>query len=284
MDAALPTKYRHDAVMAGTRFLNRDGALLLLQLVAFWSVWRWIGSRLLTSGEPAWELIPLISVVYFVWAYQPKESTRLNSAALISAAATLCLYALSSIVAPPLVAALIAMVSLTFVLSRWRFGTAFHPGLFTLLLLCLPITDSLNFFLGYPMRVIVGEATALLLNMQGLIVFRDGVNLQFGESLLVIDAPCSGIKMLWFGMLLATNLAFLFKLAPRMFLPVLLLAFVATMLGNLARASALFYIEGGFIIDAPAWMHSAVGVVAFIFSSIAIAVVVKVSSEVRWGK
>ena len=284
MDAALPRQYRHDAVRASIRFLTGDVALLLLQLVAFWSVWRWIGSRFLNSGELTWELVPLISVVFFAWANQPRDSTRLNSTALISAAATLGLYALSSIVAPPLVAALIAMVSLTFVVSRWRFATTFHPGLFTLLLLCLPIADSLNFFLGYPMRVIVGEATAFLLNMQGLIVYRDGVNLQFGERLLVIDAPCSGIKMLWFGMLLATNLSFLFKLAPRMFLPVLLLALAATMLGNLARASALFYIEGGFIIDAPAWMHSAVGVVAFIFSSIAIAVVVKVSSEVRWGK
>jgi exosortase/archaeosortase family protein len=281
MDFALPIECRRDAVRARFRLLNRDVALLLIHLVALWSVWRWIGSRFLSSGEPMWELVPLISLIVLAWVTYPERNTRLNSVALLPAAITLGIYAVSFLHAPPLVRAVIAMVSLTFVISRLRFGATFHPCVLTLLLLSLPVTDSLNFFLGYPMRVIVGEATAYLLTLQGLTVYREGVSLRFGEMLVVIDAPCSGIKMMWFSILLGTNLSFLFRLAAPMFLPALFLTFVATMLGNLLRSSALFYIESG-LLDAPAWMHSAVGVVAFVFTSLCVVFIVKFSSEVRW--
>jgi hypothetical protein len=61
-------------------------------------------------------------------------------------------------------------------------------------------------FSRLPLRVIVGVATAFLLQMQGLDVWREGVCLHFGEKLIWIDAPCSGIKMLWFGFFLASFL------------------------------------------------------------------------------
>jgi len=82
-------------------------------------------------------------------------------------------------------------------------------------------------------------------------------------------------------MLLGTNLSFMFRLATPMYLPVLVVTLATTMLGNLVRSSALFYIEGG-LLDAPLWMHSAVGVVAFVFTSLGVVFVVKLSSEVKW--
>jgi hypothetical protein len=102
------------------------------------------------------------------------------------------------------------MTALTFTLSVWCFGKTFYVGLWSLLLLSLPSVASLEFFLGYPLRVLVGEATAFLLQMQGLDVWREGVCLHFGEKLIWIDAPCSGIKMLWFGLFLAAISPFVF--------------------------------------------------------------------------
>ena len=283
MDAAFSISHRPASAKPLIRLVNADGFLLMILLAALWNLWHWLGTRLLSSGEPAWELLPLLSIVFFASTNRPRENTQLNSGSLILAAIALGVYSASTTVAPPVVRAMIAMVSLTFVISRLRFGTTFHPGVFTLLTLCLPVTDSLNFFLGYPMRAFVGEATVYLLNLQGLLVYREGVNLQFGDLLIVIDAPCSGVKMLWFGILLATNLSFLFRLSVRLFLPVLVTAFALIMLGNVMRASALFYIEGG-LIEVPAWMHSAVGVAAFAFTSLSIACVVKKSSEIKWER
>ncbi|MEQ1642406.1 MAG: archaeosortase/exosortase family protein, partial [Pyrinomonadaceae bacterium] len=122
-----------------------------------------------------------------------------------------------------------------------------------------------------------------LLGLQGLEVFRDGVSLHFGEKLIWIDAPCSGIKMLWFGSFLATFLSFVFKLGPIRLLGALSLTFIAVLLGNVLRASALFYIEGG-LIESPDWMHSAVGVVSFAITSLLIVLAVKWLSEAKWRK
>ncbi len=285
MDAALLISERPEAAKPLTRLVSSDGFLVVIQLAALWSLWNWLGTRLVGSGGLAWEMLPLVSVVFFAWANRPAEHTQLRASSLILAAITLGIYSISTIVAAPFIQAMIGMVSLTFVISRLRFGTTFHPGVFTLLVLCLPVTDSLNFYLGYPMRAFVGEATVYLLNLQGLIVYREGVNLHFGHLLIAIDAPCSGIKMLWFGILLAANLSFLFRLSVRMFLPVLVTAFALIVLGNVMRASALFYIEGG-LIEAPAWMqmHSAVGVVAFAFTSVSIGFVVMKCSEIKWQR
>jgi exosortase/archaeosortase family protein len=133
----------------------------------------------------------------------------------------------------------------------------------------LPVAASLQFFLGYPLRVKVGAATAFLLQMQGLDVWREGVCLHFGEKLIWIDAPCSGIKMLWFGFFLASFLVCFYRLSNFKAAAVLGSAFLIILLGNIFRASALFYIEAE-IIKTPAFMHEAVGVFAFAFTAVGI--------------
>ena len=53
-------------------------------------------------------------------------------------------------------------------LSLLRFGKAFHAGLFGLFYLSLPTIATLQFFGGYPLRVVVAELTAPILRMQAL--------------------------------------------------------------------------------------------------------------------
>ena len=114
-------------------------------------------------------------------------------------------------------------------------------------------------------------------------VYRAGVCLHFGDKLIWIDAPCSGIKMLWFGTFLATFLSCLFKIGTIRLLGALSITFIAIVLGNIMRASALFYLEAG-LIDSPEWMHSAIGVVAFAITSLVIVFVVKKLSGSKWKK
>jgi exosortase/archaeosortase family protein len=105
--------------------------------------------------------------------------------------------------------------------------------------------------------------------MQGLDVWREGVCLHFGEKLIWIDAPCSGVKMLWFGLFLAAFLVCFFRFSNLKSLAVFASAFLIILVGNIFRASALFYIEAE-IFDAPRFMHEAVGVFSFAFVALGI--------------
>ncbi len=278
MDAAI----RRNQRAAG---LLRDSPLVLLtfQAVAFWNVWRWMAGRFATSGEAGWELLPLLSVFFLAWLAGREAESRIGSAALILAAGFAVMYALGFVFAPPMVRAFFAMASVTVIVSSWRFGRLFDTAIFALLLLGLPVTESLNFFLGYPMRAAVGEAVEFLLSLQGLDVYREGVGLHFNEQLIWIDAPCSGIKMLWFGTFLAVFLSSFLKLGPVRLIVVLVISLGAILAGNVLRASALFYFESG-LIEAPVWMHSAAGVSAFAVTCLAIVLVVKKVSMLKWQK
>jgi exosortase len=141
-----------------------------------------------------------------------------------------------------------------------------------LLLLAVPLVPTLNFYLGYPLRVVVGEAASMLLRLNGFAVLRDGATLLWNGQQISIDAPCSGVKMLWTGMYLSCTLAALQRLnAPR---TVLLgsLAFLIVMIANVLRATALFYVESGVVAQAHS-AHESIGVVVFMFGAVAIAAV-----------
>lgn len=257
------------------------GFAFSLQLVAFWSVWRWLALRVWTSAEERWGFLALAAAIFFAFFWTKAEfiSERKNlelqfsgSYNFLWTALLTMLYAAGFAFAPPLARAILAMTAITFLLSRWRFGKTFHFGLYGLLLLSLPSVASLQFFLGYPLRVVVGKATVWLLQMQGLDVWREGVCLHFGEKLIWIDAPCSGVKMLWFGLFLAAFLACFYRLSNLKTLAVFTSSFLMILIGNIFRASALFYIEAE-IINAPEFMHEAVGVFSFVFIALGIVLV-----------
>lgn len=266
-----------------SRFKTFPFVAFILQMAALWSVWQWLGSRFGTSGDEFWGIFALLAAAFFSIFGNREQTKEIKPSALIFSSVCLLLYAFSLASAPSLVRGILAMTALTFTLSGWRFGRTFHFGLFTLLLLGLPLIASLNFYLGYPLRLIVGEAVEFLLRMQGLDVFREGVCLHFGEKLIWIDAPCSGIKMLWFGIFLTAILACFYRLKNLKTIFALALSFVAIVLGNIFRASALFYTEAE-IIKAPQWLHEAVGVFAFAVTALGIVFIVKGVADFKWQK
>lgn len=259
--------------------------ILLVQILAFWAVWSWYAKRLIDSDGESWSLLALAAAVA-VCVLRNRESKigwRLSQSNLILPAVLTVVYAASFGFVPPLVRAMLAMTAICATISQTVFRKTFDFGTGVLLLLSLPLAASLNFYLGFPLRVAAGEAAAFLLRTNGLRVWRTGVCLEFGEQLISIDAPCSGVRMLWFGLFLTAVLTVFFKFnLPRSILA-LTLSFAAILLGNIARASTLFYVETG-IIKAPAWTHEAVGVFAFALVALAIVLIAQtLRGDFKWS-
>ena len=144
---------------------------------------------------------------------------------------------------PRLASALLAFLALGFAWSLWRHGTPFRPWAVGLGLLGLPMASSLQFYLGYPLRIASGAVALVLLRLGGVAVDREGVYLRAGGELVMIDAPCSGMRMLWAALLLACCLAALFRLRARSSLLAVGAAALLAVLGNGLRTAALFWAD-----------------------------------------
>src|SRR5262249_38646361 len=172
----------------------------------------------------------------------------------------------------PLPRAAIAVTAVAATVSSVCFGRRLHPGLWGLLLLTLPVIASLQFYLGFPMRALVAGLAAPMLRINGFAVVAEGATLNWKGDPILIDAPCSGVKMLWTGFYLTFTLACYYKLNAKRTALACAASFGAVIIGNTLRAAALFYVETGAInMSLPDRTHEGVGVVIFAATAIAIA-------------
>jgi exosortase len=242
--------------------MKRTLLIIVAQLVAFWPVWNWYAARVGGSTDEAWGLLAFACAVYFVWRGKAGESGAAKPGLWFPALLVLT-YAASYPLLPPLLRAVVAVTAVGCTASVLRFGRRFHPGVLGLLYLSLPLIPSLQFYGGYPLRAFVAATAAPLLRLGGFAVVREGTCLNWAGRLIWVDAPCSGIRMLWVGLFVACALACLYELRPLRTLLALATAFVVILSGNVLRAAALFYIEAGVVAGAPPWAHDYVGVVSF---------------------
>ncbi|HYE74429.1 MAG TPA: archaeosortase/exosortase family protein, partial [Blastocatellia bacterium] len=209
-----------------------------------------------------------------------KSKAVKNKASLFIPTILTLLYALSFATLPPIFRAAIAITALGYTMIVYCAQRKFTPGLGGLLLLALPVTASLQFYLGYPMRVFVGLLASPMLNLAGFAVVREGACLKWGDQLIVIDAPCSGVRMMWAALFLTFTLAALNQFGWLKSGLAVLLSFIAVLLGNTLRAAALFYLEAG-IIHLPAWAHDAAGVIVFLVLAVGLVIVNKELQRVK---
>jgi exosortase/archaeosortase family protein len=263
------------------RWLRAGGVVLAGQVVALWPVWGDYLRRLRARIDEPWGLVALAIVVVLMMVRgrgferlgeRPGRGAR-ATVGLRVASLLVIVFALSQAFLPPLVAAIIAITGIAITLS-WVSGRRFDLSLYTLLLLSLPLSSALQFYLGYPMRSVTAALAAPLLRFEGVMVTRAGTVLQLGEQSIWIDAPCSGVKMLWSGLLLAMTLAAVYRLGNLKTVAVGVLALVAIVLGNVLRSVALFYPEAG-ILKVPAWTHTGIGLVTFAVTAGAIVYLVQ---------
>lgn len=236
-------------------------------IVALWPVWRWYGLRMADGSDEKWGLLALVTLATFViWRRGRWGET---SPPLPAAAVILLLYTISYPFVPPLVRAMIAVSAVGIFVGSWAFGNPLHAGTWGLLMLALPVTASMQYYLGYPLRVITGRASAFLLTLLGLTVSSSGTSMRWMGETVVVDAPCSGVHMLWVGAWLALTLACFYELSTNRTILTAVFSMIAVMAGNILRAAVIFYREAG-IVNWPAWTHEAVGVAIFCLVSGAI--------------
>jgi exosortase/archaeosortase family protein len=234
-------------------------AWLALQGLALWPTWAWMAGRLRDGSDDPLGLLAIAALAALVW--QARRELRaaprlgwLLLAALGTLGATLLHGAL-----PPLATGLLAVLA-------WACGLlAFVPRRMAALpvaglaVLALPLLSSLQFYAGYPLRVITAEASRWLL-MPGFAVAREGSTLLVDGRLVIVDAPCSGVQMAWLGYFTACAVALWAQRSDRDFLARLPAAGLLVLAGNIVRNSILVALEGAGHAPAP-WAHDALGLV-----------------------
>ena len=238
--------------------MNRTVLLVAAQVVAFWPVWRWYAVRVADSTDQSWGLLALATALLIVLS---KKSAYVERSLTMPTLVVL-LYVVTYPVFPPLARAGLAFTAIAVTVSQVRFGKPFNPGVLGLFWLSLPLVPSLQFYLGYPLRLLVAGLTAPILRLGGFAVVQEGTCLNWAGQLIWIDAPCSGVRMLWVGLYLTFTLICIYELRLFKTLVLLVAALFAIIAGNVFRAVALFYLESG-VFPMPAWAHDYTGLVAF---------------------
>jgi len=240
---------------------------IALQSAALWPTWRWMAARVADGSDDPLGLLALATLGALLWSArgQLRCAPRLPwlAAAL---AGTLAATLLRGWVTP-LATSLLAIVAWACSLLAFLPAARAHGGaarcaiaatpVLTLAVLALPLIASLQFYAGYPLRVITAEASRWLLGAW-FAVQREGSSLLVDGRLIIVDAPCSGVQMAWAGYFTACAVALLRGRANRAFLLRLPLVGLTVLAGNVLRNTVLVALEAGGH-GAAALVHQGVG-------------------------
>lgn len=245
--------------------LTRPWIWLAVQGLALWPVWHWVIARCTDGTSEGWGLASWLAAALIV-SRAPRELPHGRPASLDVAATLTIAYALVFAFAPPIVSAALALTAVTALSSSLTLGQRFSPPLWCLLLLGLPIEASLQFYIGYPLRVLATELSAGMLQGLGLGVTTQGTQLVWGGLQVAVDAPCSGIATLRMGLISCSALLLMRNSGSVACAGALVLTALLAVAGNALRSASLFLLEGRILGTAEAWadiVHAAAGSVVF---------------------
>ena len=233
-------------------------ALVGLQLAALWPSLPWLHARLTDGSGEAWGasawLLALFALITRAAARAPLPAFGLPCALLL-------VYTASYAFCPPLVRAMIGVLSLAATISALFLGRRLSWPLAGLLLLGLPLEATLQFYLGYPLRFLVAEVSAPLLGSLGLDAVAQGTQLASSGLLVEVDGPCSGLKMLRMGLLCSCFVALRSGVGITAWAAHLALTLAALIAANVLRATSLFVLAR--LAEHADFWHAGTGVVAF---------------------
>lgn len=244
--------------------------LLALFIGVFWPVAIWYFERLLDKSDEPLGVLSLIAFIA-IWLSRRTASGAACGITIpfMSIVFTL-VYALSWPFAPKLLSAVFAVMATGFMISGNNGRGKLDLGSWLLLLFSLPIVSSLNFYSGYPLRLVVGQVAAPLISMAGFPTVADGTMLIWADRIVQIDAACGGIKMLWFALVIGAVLSSMLELTATRSAIVLCSAVAAALAGNVLRITSLFFVETGIVSVDPSldqFVHQAIGAIAFAISA-----------------
>lgn len=256
----------HDQAAAGVGELvaqwrsARPVTVLLGGLVlALWPHWVYMTRRLVDGSDEPWGILALATVVVLLVRDRAELAVPTRSA-LVASAGLAFLAATANLALPDLAAAAIAMLALALFLGHALPGRPATP-LAALLLLALPVIASLQFYLGFPLRLVTAHATALVLAAAGVDASAAGAAILHQGTTVLVDAPCAGIGMLWIGGYTAALLSYLARADGGRTVINGVAAALLVLSANIARNAALFFPEAG-LVHWPTWSHEAIGLAA----------------------
>jgi exosortase/archaeosortase family protein len=250
--------------------------LLLALALALWPHWTWMAHRLTDGSDEPWGVLALVTVLVLVGREWRKLVVPPRAALLASAALVLLATGLRPWV-PALAAAAIAMGALAVFLAGARRDRPATP-LATLLLLALPVIASLQFYFGYPLRLVTAALAAPVLQLLGFSVQAAGAAFAYEGRIVLVDPPCAGIGMLWVGAYTAALLSYLNRATAGRTLLNGAVAAGCVLAANVVRNVALFFPEG-LELGWPAWTHAAIGLLAFAIALLPVVLFVQRSAH-----
>lgn len=242
---------------------------LALLALALWPTWWWMGQRMVDGSDDPLGLLALAALAGLLWQHRhhlsPTPRLGFQMAALAGAVLTTALHQQL----PDLVVALIGLLSVAAGLIAFLPARVSTAPVLGLSVLSLPLLASLQFYAGFPLRVVTAEASRCLLSITQT-VERTGSSLVVNGQLIIVDAPCSGVQMAWLGYFTACVVALATHQANKTFLLRLPIVGVLVLLGNVLRNTVLVAAQASGT-HLPAWGHDAVGllVLAAVCSGIA---------------
>lgn len=232
-------------------------------ILATWPVWRWYALRTMDGSDEPWGLLALATLIALAFRSGirlPNDDKRFVWPAIV-----LAIYLLTFRCLSPFPRAVVAAAAFGVLFFSGRNLVA-HAGL---LALSLPMIATAQFYLGYPLRLLAAEATVATLRAFHFEVTREGSLLHWRGETIMVDAPCSGVRMLWVGLYLAGSVAVWARLDNLRAMILFATAVVLVIGANVVRSTMLFFKESG-VIPVPEWVHVGIGALTFAGATILI--------------
>ena len=233
--------------------------LMVSLLLATWPQWIWMARRMVDGSDDPLGVLALLALLAVVWVNRRGLRQSPDLSWLLAAMALMGAGAWAQANLPDLAAALLAMLGLVCGLRALLPRRVASAPLLVLAVLALPLMASLQYFVGYPLRVLVAEATLALMQAAHH-VQREGTALVVDGQLVLIDAACSGVQLAWMGYFSAACLALVRGLDTRRFLSRLPWVSVWVLGGNIVRSWLLVTLQANGQPLAT-WLHEGIGLV-----------------------
>jgi exosortase/archaeosortase family protein len=234
---------------------------LALQALALWPHGAWMARRVGDGSDDPLGLAALAVLAGLAWRWAARlrvapHTGWLAAAGGLTAIANVALFAL-----PPLACALVAAAALAAGLMAWAPPALPRAPVAGLLLLALPLVASLQYYGGYPLRLLTAQLSAALLQIAGIAAAPNGAAMTVGGQLVIVDAPCSGVQMAWMAYFCACTCAAATGQRDATFLLRLPWVGALVLAGNVLRNSVLVALEARPQGLDPG-LHAAIGAVA----------------------
>jgi len=232
---------------------------LALHALALWPHGAYLVQRARDGSDDPLGVIALVALAALVASQQ----ARLRATPQLGWLLVASLLALSAngawwAGAPLLLCALLAALSLGSALLAWWPRQQASAPLLGLVVLTLPWLATLQFYLGWPLRVLTAQLSAWCLQAIGYAAERSGVTMVVDGRWVIVDAPCSGVQMAWFAYFTACAAAAIGGQRDRTFVRRAAWVGALVLAGNVVRNSVLVALEARPQGLASAW-HEAIG-------------------------